>query len=218
MATVVAAVDLARVRLPLAEEEEAAEAELRLQKEITTEKRVLETKVVGVEAAKIVGAEPAKVVGAEPAAPDQLRVQVSQVRNLLDSSQPLQCRFSPLCRSLQIQRTAEVFSHVDAPSAPAAVPHFTVSKVSVPKHEASHEVRSGAAARVTLTRAHLNLAAVVVWCGSLTVAILNPGCHSIAPRRRLTSLLPGGPQRRRLSWLCCGNLATALIFWFLCSS
>lgn len=68
----VAAVDLARVRLPLAEEEEeeeAAEGEIRQQaKEITTEKRVVETKMVGA------GPPPALSVTS-----DQRQVQVSQV-------------------------------------------------------------------------------------------------------------------------------------------
>lgn len=85
MATVVAAVDLARVRLPLADEEEPAEGEMRPQaKEITTEKRVVETKTVGVEA------PPAVSVSC-----DQLRVQVSQVRNLLDTSYLWQHLVSP---------------------------------------------------------------------------------------------------------------------------
>lgn len=75
MATVVAAVDLARVRLPLAGEEEAAEAEMIPQaKEIRTETRVVQTKVVGPEA------PPAVSVTSE-----EHRVQLSQVRNLLDS-------------------------------------------------------------------------------------------------------------------------------------
>lgn len=76
VATVVAAVDLARVRLPLADEEEAAEGEVRQQaKEITTEKRVVETKTLG--------AEPPPAVSVT--SDQQIRVQVSQVRNLLDS-------------------------------------------------------------------------------------------------------------------------------------
>lgn len=71
----VAAVDLARVRLPLADEEEAAEGETVPQaKEIRTEKRVVETKILGPEA------PPAVSVTS-----DELRVQVSQVRTLLDS-------------------------------------------------------------------------------------------------------------------------------------
>lgn len=75
MATVVAAVDLARVRLPLADEEEVAEGEMISQaKEIRTEKRVVETKILGPEA------PPAVSVTS-----DEHRVQVSQVRNLLDS-------------------------------------------------------------------------------------------------------------------------------------
>lgn len=71
----VAAVDLARVRLPLAEEEEAAEGDTIPQaREIRTETRVVETKVLGP------GAPPAVSVTS-----DELRVQVSQVRTLLDS-------------------------------------------------------------------------------------------------------------------------------------
>lgn len=65
-----AAVDLARVRLPLAddEEEEAAEGEIRQQaKEIRSERRVVET----------------KILGAGPVTSDQRGVQVSQVRHLL---------------------------------------------------------------------------------------------------------------------------------------
>lgn len=77
VATVVAAVDLARVRLPLAGEEEeqeveeAAGGEIRLQtKAITSETRVVETKIVG--------------AGPPPAVTsDQRGVQVSQVRHLL---------------------------------------------------------------------------------------------------------------------------------------
>lgn len=82
MATVVAAVDLARVRLPLAgeeEEEEEAEGEIRQQaKEITTEKRVVETKVLGA------GPPPAVAVTS-----DQRGVQVSQVRHLLLDITPM---------------------------------------------------------------------------------------------------------------------------------
>lgn len=75
MATVVAAVDLARVRLPLAGEEEAAEGDMIPQaKEIRTEKRVVETKILGPEAPPAVSV-----------ASDELRVQVSQVRTVLDS-------------------------------------------------------------------------------------------------------------------------------------
>lgn len=71
----VAAVDLARVRLPLADEEEAAEGEMIPQaKEIRTEKRVVETKIVGPEA-------PAAV----SVTSEEHRVQVSQVRTVLDS-------------------------------------------------------------------------------------------------------------------------------------
>lgn len=71
VATVVAAVDLARVRLPLADEEEAAEGEMTPQaKAITSEKRVVET--------KIAVAEP-------PPAVSVTRVQASQVREVLDS-------------------------------------------------------------------------------------------------------------------------------------
>lgn len=70
----VAAVDLARVRLPLAdEEEEAAEGEIRQQaKEITPEEHVVETKIL------VAGPPPAVSVTSE-----QRRVQVSQVRHLL---------------------------------------------------------------------------------------------------------------------------------------
>lgn len=80
VATVVAAVDLARVRLPLAdEEEETAEGEVSQQaKEITTEKRVVETKVVG-------AGPPAAVAMTS----DQRRVQVSQVRHLLLDATPV---------------------------------------------------------------------------------------------------------------------------------
>uniref|UniRef100_H3DPY6 Ig-like domain-containing protein n=1 Tax=Tetraodon nigroviridis TaxID=99883 RepID=H3DPY6_TETNG len=115
VATVVAAVDLARVRLPLAddEEEEAAEGEIRQQaKEIRSERRVVET----------------KILGAGPVTSDQRGVQVSQ-----------------------IQRT-EVSSQVDTSSTPASLPHFTVSKVSVPKHEASHEVSIAGSAMATLQK------------------------------------------------------------------
>lgn len=75
VATVVAAVDLARVRLPLAEdeEEEAAEGEIRQQaREITGERRVVETKILGA------GPSPAP-----PVTSDQRGVQVTQVRHLL---------------------------------------------------------------------------------------------------------------------------------------
>lgn len=81
VATVVAAVDLARVRLPLADddEEEAAEGGIGQQpQEITTEKHVVET--------KILGAGPPAAVSVTS---DQRRVQVSQVRHLLMDITPV---------------------------------------------------------------------------------------------------------------------------------
>ncbi|XP_036428785.1 titin-like [Colossoma macropomum] len=43
----------------------------------------------------------------------------------------------------QIQRTKEIASQVDTGLAPSPVPHFTVSKVTVPKPDHSHEVSMG---------------------------------------------------------------------------
>lgn len=49
-----------------------------------------------------------------------------------------------LCWLLQIHRVTETYSQVSTGLAPSPVPHFTVSKVSVPKHESSSEVRAPA--------------------------------------------------------------------------
>lgn len=97
VATVVAAVDLARVRKPVFEEGEESEEDR------------------AVEAKELEAASADKPAGAE----EQRRVQV--------------------------QRRTEVSSHVDSGVSSSTVPHFTVSKVSVPKHEPSHEVRGSAA-------------------------------------------------------------------------
>ncbi|XP_028446715.1 titin-like [Perca flavescens] len=57
-----------------------------------------------------------------------------------------------LCWLLQIQRVTEISSHVDTGLAPSPVPHFTVSKVSVPKHESSSEVSIAGSAIATLQK------------------------------------------------------------------
>lgn len=76
MATVVAAVDLARVRLPLAGEEEEDEGDIRQQdKEITADKRVVESQISG--------------AGPPPALSVASGVQVSQVRHLLLDMAPV---------------------------------------------------------------------------------------------------------------------------------
>lgn len=49
-----------------------------------------------------------------------------------------------LCQLLQVQRTTEVFSHVDTSVFSSPVPHFTVFKVSAPKPETNGEVRKAA--------------------------------------------------------------------------
>ncbi|KAK2840469.1 hypothetical protein Q5P01_014209 [Channa striata] len=124
VATVVAAVDLARVRQPVhaegsrADEEEAAEVEIRQQAVTTAEKQIVATKPLPVE-------PPAAVALASK----QRKVQVSQ-----------------------IQRTAEIPSYVDTGVTPSPVPHFTVAKVSVPKHEPSHEVSIAGSAIATLQK------------------------------------------------------------------
>lgn len=101
VATVVAAVDLARVRKPVLKEGDRAE----------------EDEAVDVKEQEAAPAD--KPAQATKSAPEEQRhVQVQQV-----------------------QRWTEVSSHVDTGVSSSTVPYFTVSKVSVPKHEPSHEVR-----------------------------------------------------------------------------
>lgn len=104
VATVVAAVDLARVRKPVLEEGDRAEedeaVDMKEQEATPADKPAQATKT---------------------ASEEQRRVQVQQVQ--------------------QVQRWTEVSSHEDSGVSSSTVPHFTVSKVSVPKHEPSHEVR-----------------------------------------------------------------------------
>lgn len=137
----VAAVDLARVRKPAlaeADEEEEAVEEMRQQEATTADKQIVEMKTAG----------PAAVVASE-----QRRVHFSQVGGYTSAltSRTFSLPLNDLCWLLQIQRT-EMSSHVDSGAAPSPVPHFTVSKVSVPKHDSGHEVSRGAA---SLNPSHL---------------------------------------------------------------
>lgn len=61
-----------------------------------------------------------------------------------DSTHSIDMRLLYFCWLLQIQRATETYSQVSTGLAPSPVPHFTVSKVSVPKHESSSEVRAPA--------------------------------------------------------------------------
>ncbi|XP_059930646.1 titin-like isoform X2 [Gadus macrocephalus] len=95
VATVMAAVDLARVRQPVHVEQSGAEEE-----------------------------------------PVALQLQAAAPHVSLDLNVPLS----------QIQRTTETSSQVEAGLTPSPLPKFTVSKVTVPKHDSSYEVsRAGSA-------------------------------------------------------------------------
>uniref|UniRef100_A0A3B3XJ54 Ig-like domain-containing protein n=2 Tax=Poecilia mexicana TaxID=48701 RepID=A0A3B3XJ54_9TELE len=144
VATVLAAVDLARVRQPIheegvwgGEEEEEEEEVLQVKHKaaVITDKQVVAAKTE-----------------------EQRRVQIQEVQQIH-----------------QIQRTAEVSSHVDSGVAPSTVPHFTVSKVSVPKPEPSREVSITGSAIAAL---HKELASP-----SATRKIIKP-VKSPSPSRR----------------------------------
>lgn len=125
VATVVAAVDLARVRKPVCEESEQSE-----------EDKALEVK-------ELEAASADKPSGAE----EQRCVQVQHVQ--------------------KVQRRTEVSSHVDSGVSSSTVPHFTVSKISVPKHESSHEVRGSAADPSSPKNLHpIFNKHTFNWCGS----------------------------------------------------
>ncbi|XP_059930648.1 titin-like isoform X4 [Gadus macrocephalus] len=94
VATVMAAVDLARVRQPVHVEQSGAEEE-----------------------------------------PVALQLQAAAPHVSLDLNVPLS----------QIQRTTETSSQVEAGLTPSPLPKFTVSKVTVPKHDSSYEETEGAA-------------------------------------------------------------------------
>ncbi|KAJ0005748.1 hypothetical protein NQD34_015642 [Periophthalmus magnuspinnatus] len=112
VATVVAAVDLARVRLPVHEEGGAAEEEESMEMRTQAEKKIEVIQIKTPEA---------------PPAVKQKTVQVTQ-----------------------IQKTSEISSKVETDVSPSQVPHFTVSKVTVPKAEQGPEVSIARTAVATL--------------------------------------------------------------------
>ncbi|KAI3355751.1 hypothetical protein L3Q82_004200 [Scortum barcoo] len=123
VATVVAAVDLARVRQPVHVEGGQAEEEEVVEAEISQQAAVAAEKHVAMKTL------PAELPAAVAVTSEQHTVQVSQ-----------------------IQRTTEISSHVDTGATPSPVTHFTVTKVSVPKHEPSHEVSIAGSAIATLQK------------------------------------------------------------------
>ncbi|KAM6978117.1 LOW QUALITY PROTEIN: titin-like [Tautogolabrus adspersus] len=124
VAKVVAAVDLARVRQPVHDEGAQAGEEEAVEAEIRQQATV-EKEVVAMKTL------PVEAPAAVAVTSELRRVQVSQVRG--------------------IQRT-EIPPQVDTGAAPSPVPHFTVSKVSVPKHELSPEVSIAGSAIATLQK------------------------------------------------------------------
>ncbi|XP_049450272.1 titin-like [Epinephelus fuscoguttatus] len=135
VATVMAAVDLARVRQPVhvkgdpAEEEEAEAVEAELRQE---------------------AAAAAAALAADQqyqASRTTTRVQTGQMLTTAQEFTP-----EPTLPPPQIQKTTEIISRVETGPAPSPVPHFTVSKVSVPKHEPSSEVSIAGSAIATLQK------------------------------------------------------------------
>lgn len=122
MATVMAAVDLARVRLPgqaeggRATQQQQEEAEEKLE-ELSAWQQARETQLES------------------PAAPGFVLVSQVGVGSLGGWD------YSPCPAPVTDNQTVSLKLQTEKTEASPRVPHFTVSKVSVPKHEPSHEVR-----------------------------------------------------------------------------
>nr|XP_023657553.1 titin-like isoform X3 [Paramormyrops kingsleyae] len=126
VATVLAAVDLARIRKPAQAEEGHAEEEIL---EPDLKRQALDT-----QASKMITmtmkTEALQIPSSSQIASDEHRVQVSQ-----------------------IQRSTETTTtHVDTSLAPSPIPHFTVSKVTVPKPDHSYEVSIAGSAIASLQK------------------------------------------------------------------
>ncbi|KAM4608731.1 titin-like [Polymixia lowei] len=126
VATVVAAVDLARVRQPVHVEDSGAEeedvgSELRQQASVASEQQYEAIRTV--------------------------RTQAGPMPTAVQHFSP-----EPTLQVSQIQRTTETSSHVETGLSPSPVPHFTVSKVTVPKPDPSYEVSRAGSAMATLQK------------------------------------------------------------------
>ncbi|CAB1414348.1 unnamed protein product [Pleuronectes platessa] len=127
VATVVAAVDLARVRQPVHGEGGQAEEEEEEEEKEEKEEEAVEVKT------------------------KQQAVAEKQIV-LVKSAPPPVAVTSETVQVSQIQRTTEISPLVDTGVSPSPVPHFTVSKVSVPKPEQSPEVSIAGSAITTLRK------------------------------------------------------------------
>nr|XP_046259560.1 titin-like isoform X2 [Scatophagus argus] len=129
VATVVAAVDLARVRQPVhvkggGADEEKAEA-------VETELRQQAVAAMAVDQ---------QYRAERTTAGTQSGQMLTAAQEFTESTLP------------QIQRVTEISSHVSTGLASSPVPHFTVAKVSLPKHESRSEVSIAGSAIATLQR------------------------------------------------------------------
>ncbi|KAF7659178.1 hypothetical protein LDENG_00002630, partial [Lucifuga dentata] len=142
VATVLAAVDLARVRQPVyadggvTEEEDSVEAGLRQQA-------------------------------------SQMLTTAQDVRPEPEPAQPV----------VQIQRVTEISTHVDTGPTPSPVPHFTVSKISVPKPDSSYEVSIAGSAIASL---HKELSSSSAAVRKVTRSVKSPSPGRAAAETKAT--------------------------------
>ncbi|TMS06108.1 Titin [Larimichthys crocea] len=141
-ATVMAAVDLARVRQPVHVEGERAEEE--------EEAEAVEAELRQQEVAAAAAAAAAAIAAGQQYQAGWTTTTRAQAGQMLTTAQEFRPEPTPPPPPPQIQRMTEISTHVDSGAIASPVPHFTVSKVSVPKHDISSEVSIAGSAIATL--------------------------------------------------------------------
>uniref|UniRef100_A0AAY5KTQ4 Ig-like domain-containing protein n=1 Tax=Esox lucius TaxID=8010 RepID=A0AAY5KTQ4_ESOLU len=150
-ATVVAAVDLARVREPMHAEEEAFESDFKQQTMLATTGQYVTMKT------EAVHRPPAKVPIIPPMAIkttfDEQSIHVDQIQRSEETSiVHKDTAFAPYQLHVDAAPVPSPVTIMDSALPPSPIPHFTVSKITVPKPDHSSEVSIAGSAIATLQK------------------------------------------------------------------